>query len=367
MSCYLDHAATSPLREQARQVLVAELELLGNPSSTHRAGQRARRRLEEAREELAEALGASPSEVVFTSGGSEADAIALIGSQAARPQRHRVLVSAVEHPAVRGMQARGAQLLPVDSSGIVTDEGWRLVDENTAVVSVMAVNNETGVILPLERLVTTAAAHGAWSHSDAVQALGHIPIQFHASALDLMSISAHKIGGPVGIGALLVKRGIVPAAIGPGGGQEADLRSGTVPVALAASFATAARQAVAELTTESARLSALRDQVCALVLGSGGRINGGNCAPHIINATFPGLRAADLLFLLDAQGIYASAGSACRAGVQQPSEVLQAMGVELADASASVRFSLGHSTTADDIDYLAQRLPAAVEQARTAR
>jgi cysteine desulfurase len=181
-----------------------------------------------------------------------------------------------------------------------------------------------------------------------------------------MSVSAHKIGGPVGVGALVVRRGITPCPIGLGGGQEGRIRSGTLPVALAASFAAAATKAVAELAAESAQLTSLRDDIRGLALASGGRVNGKDCAPHIVSVTFPGLRAQDLLFLLDASGIYASAGSACRAGVHRPSEVLLAMGAPEDEAAATVRFSLGHSSTLEDVAQLRQVLPAAVERARAA-
>ena len=366
MPSYFDHAATSPLRPQAQDVLVESLGDVGNAASLHRLGQRARRRLEEAREELAAAAGAKPSEVVFTSGGSEADSIALLGAMRARPDRPRALLSAVEHPAVLEAQRFGAEVLEVGPNGIVTPEAWAQVDEATAVVSVMAVNNETGIRQPFEPLVMHAQRAGAWSHSDAVQAFGHVPLDFGASELDLMSISAHKIGGPVGIGALLVRRGVAPAPIGLGGGQEQRIRSGTSPVALAASFAAAASVATACLDAEAARLCAWRDEIRALGIACGGRINGTDCAPHIVNITFPGLRSQDLLFLLDSAGICAAAGSACRAGVNQPSHVLLAMGASEADASASLRISFGHTTTAAEVEHLRRVLPDAVARARAA-
>ena len=366
MSTYLDHAATSPMRSEAREALLTELGRVGNPSSQHRAGQRARRRLEEAREELAAALGAHPGEVIFTSGGSEADSIAILGSLAARPERPRSLISAVEHPAVQEARGRGAEVLAVNSRGVVEDTTWEAADEKVAVISVVRVNNETGVIHPLDGLVAASSRTGAWSHSDAVQALGHVPLDFHATGLDLMSVSAHKIGGPVGIGALVVRRGVTPAPIGLGGGQEGRIRSGTLPVALAASFAAAATAAVAGLEAESERLLALRDGIRETASACGGRINGENCAPHVVSATFPGIRAQDLLFLLDAEDIHASAGSACRAGVYRPSEVLLAMGAPEDEAMSTVRFSLGHTSGRGDVDRLREVLPVAVERARAA-
>lgn len=369
---YLDHAATSPMRERAVAALVEHLPLTGNPSSLHRAGQRARRVLEGARERLAEALGAHPTEVVFTSGGSEADSIALIGSMAARGRegRTRCLVSAVEHPAVAEMARRGAERIPVTAGGAVDEDvGESMIDDAVALCSVMSVNNETGVVQPLDRLRDTAHAAGAWFHSDAVQALGQIPFRFDAAGLDMASLTAHKVGGPVGIGALLIRRDIRPEAIGLGGRQERDLRSGTQMAALAASFAVAAEEAVLELEAAAARLTGFRAEVELAATRCGGRVNGATStrAPHIANVTFPGLRADDLLFLLDRQGIQASVGSACRAGVHQPSEVLLAMGRSEADASASLRFSMGHTTTRADVAGLAAVLAGAVEQARGAR
>ena len=361
MSTYLDHAATSPMRSEAQEVLLSELGRLGNPSSQHRAGQRARRRLEDAREELAAALGAHPGEVIFTSGGSEADSIAILGSLAARPERSRSLISAVEHPAVQEARGKGAEVLAVSPRGLVEDTAWETADEQVAVISVVRVNNETGVIHPLDGLIAASSRTGAWSHSDAVQALGHVPLDFHDTGLDLMSVSAHKIGGPVGIGALAVKRGVTPAPIGLGGGQE-----GTLPVALAASFAAAATAAVVSLEAETMRLIGLRDGIRETVLACGGSINGTNCAPHVVSATFPGIRAQDLLFLLDAEDIHASAGSACRAGVHRPSEVMLAMGSSEDEAMSTVRFSLGHTSGQGDVDRLREVLPVAVERARVA-
>ena len=367
---YLDHAATSPLRPEAVEAFVAASGLVGNASSLHRPGQRARRRLEEAREELAAAVGASPSEVIFTSGGSEADTIAVLGGwEAGRSRgRSRCLVSAVEHPAVKGAVSRGAEVLPVGAEGVVSLGALEeTLDEAVAVVSVMWVNNETGVVQPVSEVRELAGAVGAWMHTDAVQALGHVPVDFGAGGVDLMSLSAHKIGGPVGVGALLARRLVVPAAVGLGGGQESEVRSGTQPVALAAAFARAASVAVGELSAEAARLSALRDRVAEACVAAGGRLNSRpDGAPHILNVTFDGVRADDLLFLLDQRGIAASVGSACRAGVHQPSEVLLAMGRTTDEATQSLRFSLGWTTTPADADRLVAVLPEALSVARSA-
>ena len=353
------------------EALNAHLSIEGNPSALHVAGQRARRALEEAREQLASAVGATPSEVVFTSGGSEADSIALIGGMAARnlDGRTRCLVSAIEHPAVLGMTERGAEVLPVTRAGVV-DVGAALgvIDASVGVVSVMAVNNETGICQPLEEIRRAARARGVWMHTDAVQALGHVPVDFRASGVDLMSLSAHKAGGPVGVGALLVRRSVTPAMVGLGGGQERAIRSGTGAVALAASFAAAAVAAAGSLAQEVPRLEALQERIMATCRELGGEVNTASAghAPHIINVTFDGVRANDLLFLLDQRGVFASVGSACRAGVHQPSEVLLAMGRTDDEAAATLRFSTGHSTTDADIDRLLEILPGAVGRARSA-
>ncbi len=371
MSAYLDHAATSPMRPEAIEALGAHLSLVGNPSALHVAGQRARRVLEEAREELASVVGAAPGEVVFTSGGSEADSIALIGGTSARAGegRGRCLVSAIEHPAVLGMAGRGAEVLPVRAEGVVdVERALQMIDHRTAVVSVMTVNNETGICQPLEGVRAAAHEMGAWFHTDAVQSLGHLSVDFRASEVDMMSLSAHKAGGPVGIGALLVRRSVTPSMTGLGGGQERAIRSGTATVALAASFAAAAVAATQSLAEESDRLSGLQSRIMAACRELGAVVNTdlAEHAPHITNATFSGMRADDLLFLLDQQGVFASVGSACRAGVHQPSEVLLAMGRTPEEAAATVRFSTGHSTTDADIERLEQVLPEAVARARTA-
>lgn len=362
---YLDHAATTPMRSEAVETYLEHAGLVGNPSALHRPGQRARRILEEAREELAEAAGAHPTEVIFTSGGSEADSIAVLGGRAARrEQRPHLLVSAIEHPAVLGAVRHGAQTIPALGSGLVDVEAARAaIDDTVGVVSVMLVNNETGVVQPVDEIASLAEAAGAWFHTDAVQALGHLPVDFSASRAALMSLSGHKIGGPVGVGALLCRRDVAPLPIGLGGGQERDVRSGTGAVALAASFARAARLAVDDLDREAARLTVLRDRIAGLCRSAGASLNSvADGAPHIVNATFPGVPADDLLLLLDHRGIHASVGSACRAGVHQPSEVLLAMGRSLDEAGQSLRFSLGATSTEADVDALADALPGVLRQ-----
>jgi cysteine desulfurase len=348
-------------------VIAETLARYGNPSSLHASGRGARRIVEEARESLAAAVGAHPSEIVFTSGGTEANNLALLGAgDAAAP----VVISAIEHPSVAEVgRLRGHVLVAdVDAYGRLDSEAFSRLVVGAAIASVMWVNNETGVIQDIDDLAERAHAAGALAHSDGVQAFGHLPIDFAGSGLDLLSLSAHKLGGPVGVGALIVRRGTRLRASGFGGGQEAKLRSGTVPVALVAGFAAAARAAVDALGVEAARLESLRARVAALTEVIEGAVD--NSAEHhtpaIINLTFPGTRADDVQLLLDAAGIDASTGSACTAGMHQPSEVLAAMGRSRADAGASLRFSFGATTTSADIDRLVAVLPGAVETARRA-
>ncbi len=368
MTAYFDHAATSPLRPEARRALVECLDLVGNPSALHRAGQRARAMLEESRERLAAAVGCQPAEVIFTSGGSEADSIAVLGGWRATGRR-RALVSAIEHPAVLGARDHGAELLPVTGEGVVdVDAAAELIDSDVGVVSCMLVNNETGIVQPVERLRGAAYKHGAWLHTDAVQALGHVPVDFRALGVDMLSLSAHKVGGPVGVGALIARRDVQPRAIGLGGGQERAVRSGTGAVALASAFAVAAECAVRELPDDTVRLGAMQDRIAAALTELDARINTYEAphAPHIVNATFPEIRAGDLLFLLDQRGVFASVGSACRAGVHQPSEVLRAMGRSDDEAASTLRFSMGWNTTWAEVDELIDGVTRALDLARLA-
>ncbi len=370
---YLDHAASAPLRSGALAAMLDAAGVVGNPASLHASGRRAKALLEDAREALATALGAHPLEVVLTSGGSEADSIALwSGWSARRTERPRVLVGATEHPAVLAAAGRipGTTVVPVDADGRIERPALgSLAGPDVAVLSVQAVNNETGTLHPVADLAEEAHRHGAWFHTDAVQAPGHVPFDFGASVADLASVSAHKVGGPVGIGALLVRRGVRLPPYGLGGGQEDGVRSGTQPVLLAAGFAAALREAVAEQAGEAVRLSSLRSRLVAGLLGSVDRIrvNGGDgVSPAILNVTVEGTRADDVLLLLDREGIDASTGSACRAGVHQPSEVLLAMGRTPAEASASIRFSFGPTTADADVERLLGVLPGVVAAARDA-
>lgn len=369
---YLDHAAGAPLLPAAGEAMAAAWARPGNPSSLHTAGRTARRQLEESRESLAESLGARPGEIVFTSGGTEANNLILLGAAGARPERPRLVIGGGEHPSVAGVAERlpgRVDVLPLDADGRLA-AGWEaVIGGDTALVSTMLVNNETGVVQDLGAIRDRAGEVGAWVHTDAVQAFGHLPLDFAALGVDAMTVTAHKLGGPVGIGALVIRREVSLAAPGFGGGQERRVRSGTAMTALATGFAAAARAAVGDLAEEAARLGVLRE---ALARGIGAavagvRINGVEpVSPAILNVTFAGCRADDLLLMLDAAGIDCSTGSACTAGVHQPSEVLLAMGRSVDEASGSLRFSLGRATDAAAIERVLAVLPDAVARARAA-
>ena len=368
---YFDHAAGAPLVEVARAAMDAVWRLPGNPSSLHTAGRSARRLLEESRETLAGCLGAHPTEIVFTSGGTEANNLALLGASS-RPGRPRLAIGATEHPSVTGVIERlpgRVDVLAVDRDGRLQTSGLDVITERTALVSTMLVNNETGVAQPLEQVLAAARAADAWTHTDAVQAFGHLPLDFADLGVDAMTVTAHKLGGPVGIGALVVRRDLALAAPGFGGGQERKVRSGTAMVALAVGFAAAARAAVGDRETEAARLGVLRERLAAGITDSIAdvMVNGtAPVSPAILNVTFTGCRADDLLLMLDAAGLDCSTGSACTAGVHQPSEVLLAMGRSADEASASLRFSLGRSSDAAAVERVLAVLPEAVDRARAA-
>ncbi|MEW1949179.1 cysteine desulfurase family protein [Pseudarthrobacter sp902506025] len=386
MPAYLDHAATTPLSGAALAALTRELARTGNPSSLHGSGRRARRAVEDAREAIAAAAGAHPSEVIFTSGGTEADNLAVKGMYWSRvaedPRRRRILCSAVEHHAVLDTvewleRHEGADVawLPVDGDGVVDLEVLEAElsrDPGTvALVTVMWANNEVGTIQPIRQIVELAHAAGVPVHSDAVQAFGSVPVHFKDSGLDAMSISGHKIGGPVGVGALLLGRAVKLTPVQHGGGQERDVRSGTLDTASIAAFAAAAESVAAGLAAEAARIAALRDR---LVDGVRERVPeavlrgapGGRRLPGNAHFTFPGCEGDSLLFLLDLAGIESSTGSACTAGVPRPSHVLLAMGLDEETARGAQRFSLGHASTEADVDALLAALPEAYSRARQA-
>jgi cysteine desulfurase len=371
---------------EALAVMTRELARTGNPSSLHSAGRRARRTVEEARETLAAAAGAHPSEVIFTSGGTEADNLAVKGLYWSRrdadPKRTRILCSAVEHHAVMDAvewleRHEGAEVawLPVDAQGVVRLDAVESEIErdpgSVALVTVMWANNEVGSIQPIPDVVRLAARHGIPVHSDAVQAFGAVPLDFRSSGLAAMSVSGHKIGGPVGVGALLLGRAVSLTPVQHGGGQERDVRSGTLDTPAIAAFAAAAEPAVANLDGEAGRLSSLRDRLIAGVqkaipeavlrgAPAQGRL------PGNAHFTFPGCEGDSLLFLLDLAGVESSTGSACTAGVPRPSHVLLAMGLDEDTARGAQRFTLGHSSTGADVEALLKALPDAYARARQA-
>jgi cysteine desulfurase len=374
---YLDHAATTPMVPEAIEAMSRELTRVGNASSLHASGRAARRVVEESRESIATCVGARPSEVIFTSGGTEADNLAIKGALWSRPNRPGVVTSTIEHHAVHDsvgwLAAAGAQAsyVAVDPAGRIDRAALEAaVTTQTAVASLMWGNNEIGTLQPVADLVAIAAERGALSHSDAVQAAGHIRLDFAASGLDLLSISAHKLGGPYGIGALLARREVALTAVLHGGGQERDIRSGTLDVAAIAGFAAAVETAAGRLDAESQRVTALRAALANAVRAAvpDAVVHGPDAPnavlPGIVNVGFPGCSAEAMLLLLDAAGIDCSTGAACSAGVAQPSHVLLAMGLSEAAARSSLRFSLGHTSTLADVEALAAALPDAVRRSR---
>ncbi|MFJ6519579.1 cysteine desulfurase [Streptomyces filamentosus] len=382
---YLDHAATTPMLPEAIEAMTAHLAVTGNASSLHAAGRRARRTVEEGREALAAALGARPSEVVLTSGGTEADNLAVKGlywsRRAADPRRTRVLASPVEHHAVldavdwlAGHEGAEVEYLPVDAYGRVHPEALREAiardPESVALATVMWANNEIGTVMPVRALADAAAEFGVPLHADAVQAVGQLPVDFAASGLAAMTVSGHKIGGPYGIGALLLGREHTPVPVLHGGGQERHVRSGTLDVPAVAAFAVAARLATAGQEAFAREIGALRDAlVTAVRTAVPDAILGGDPdgrLPANAHFTFPGCEGDSLLLLLDAAGIACSTGSACTAGIAQPSHVLLATGTDPDLARGTLRFSLGHTSTEDDVKAVAEAIGPAVERARTA-
>jgi cysteine desulfurase len=383
---YLDHAATTPMLPEALEVMTEELARLGNPSSLHSAGRRARRVVEESREVIAESFGSRPSEVVFTSGGTEADNLAVKGLYWARTAAgagRRVLSTPVEHHAVLDSvhwlaDHEGAQAdwLPVDGTGLVTPDVLRAAigpdPASVAVISVMWANNEVGTVQPICELAAVAREHGIAFHSDAVQAAAQLPVNFYDSGADALTITGHKLGGPVGAGALLLSRQAEPVPVLHGGGQERDIRSGTLDAPAIKAFATAVQVTVKRIDDEARRLAALSasliQQVTAAVPDAAlnGAPPGPGRLPGNVHLSFPGCEGDALLMLLDARGIACSTGSACTAGVAQPSHVLLAMGLGEARARGSLRFSLGHTSTQSDVDAVAATIGEAVDRARRA-
>ncbi|MGI8536001.1 MAG: cysteine desulfurase family protein [Mycobacteriales bacterium] len=387
---YLDHAASTPMLPEAvatvTAALTAALSAAGNASSLHSGGRRARRVVEESREQLAGALGARPSEVVFTGSGTESDNLAVKGiwwaRRAADPHRTRILASAVEHHAVLDAvewlachEGATVDWLEVDAQGRLQPGVLRAAIErdptDVALVTVMWANNEVGTVQPIRRLVDVAHEFDLPFHSDAVQAIGQLPVDVAACGVDALTLTGHKFGGPLGVGALVLGRDIACVPLLHGGGQERDVRSGTLDTPAVAGLAVAAALAVERQPALHARLSGLRnDLVQRVQLAVPDAVLNGAVGPDRLpgNAhfSFPGCEGDSLLLLLDARGVEVSTGSACSAGVTRPSHVLLAMGADEGAARSSLRFSLGHTSTAADVDALLEALPAVVERAQRA-
>jgi cysteine desulfurase len=382
---YLDHAATTPMLPEAVAAMTEQLVRVGNASSLHASGRDTRRVVEESRERIAGALGCRPGEVVFTSGGTESDNLAVKGLFWARraddERRTRVLSTAVEHHAVLDplhwlaeRDGAAVELLPVDAECRLDIEALKQsVDRDpgsVALVSVMWANNEVGTLQPISEVVDLARAHGIPVHTDAVQAVGQVEVDFAASGTDALTLTGHKLGGPFGVGALVVRRELEVTALQHGGGQERDIRSGTIDAPAIVGFAAAVELSVRRRAEYAARVSALRDDLVRRVreLVPSAVANGDPVRRLPANAhlTFPGCEGDSLLMLLDARGVECSTGSACSAGVPQPSHVLLAMGCSDEDARSSLRFSLGHTSTQAEVDALVEAIGPAVERAAEA-
>ena len=409
-AAYLDHASTTPMSSASLDAYMREARRVGNASSLHAAGRAARRVVEESRESIAESLGARPHEVIFTSGGTEADNLAVKGifwgRRAQNTARTRLLIGATEHHAVLDpafwlAEHAGAEivLLPVDSQGVIdldaVAEELQAKGSTTALLSAMWANNEVGTLAPLAQITRLAHKHGVPVHTDAVQAVGQLPVNFAQSAVDAMTISGHKIGGPVGVGALLARRDLAMEAVQHGGGQERGVRSGTLDVPAIAALAVAVREATSAVQVRAAHMAALRDALVEGVLSAipDAQLSGppvqtpaspasagadpaasaevsadtyGGRLPGNAHFTFPGTEGDSLMYLLDSAGVEVSTGSACQAGVPQPSHVLLAMGFSEADARGALRFSFGATSTMDDVSRALSALPDVVARARVA-
>jgi cysteine desulfurase len=379
MRVYLDFNATTPLAPEAADAMARALrDVFGNPSSVHAFGQQAKAVLDDARQQVAALVGADPGEIVFTSGGTESDGLALRGAAEAfeAAGRNEIVVSAIEHEAVlntaRALGKRGwhVAVVPPEPSGVVDPARVAAhVTDRTAVVSVMHANNETGAIQPVAAIAEVAHAHGAFAHVDAVQTAGKIPLDVHALGVDLLSISAHKFYGPKGAGALWIRRGTRLVAQMTGGRQERSRRAGTENVPALVGMGAAAARARAALASDTAHVTALRDRLEAGVLAriAGTTVNAAG-APRVGNTSnigFERVEAESLLIALDLDGIAVSTGSACSSGTLEPSHVLKAMGVSSSLAQGSIRFSLGAPTTDDDIDRVLAALPGLVDKLRS--
>jgi cysteine desulfurase len=379
MRIYFDHNATTPVDPEVAAVVARTMtEEFGNASSVHHFGQRAKGVLDDARSSVAALIGGEPSELVFTSGGTEADNFAIRGvAEALEPTgRRHLIATAIEHEAVivtlKALARRGwrTTLLPVGASGIVDPAALEAaLADDTALVSVMHANNEIGTVQPIAELAGVAHARGALFHTDAVQSIGKIPVNVRALGVDLLSLSAHKFNGPKGAGALWIKRGTRITSILTGGKHERSRRAGTENVPAIAGMGAAARLAGGKLGAEAARLAALRNRLETEVLSrlAGTAINGARepRVPNTTNISVDGIEAESLLIALDLEGVAVSTGSACSSGTLEPSHVLRAMGLPAHRTQNSIRISLGSGSTDAQVDYLLEKLPKVVQKLRS--
>jgi cysteine desulfurase len=383
---YLDNAATTPISEVALQAFIEQSRQLGNPSSLHTYGRKVRKDLEEGREKLAGLIGCHSSEIIFTGSGTEANNLAIKGAYWHRNQsgkeRKVIVISAFEHHAVldpaRWLEDfEGAEVVevPVTREGFVNLTELRdlLVErhDEIALISIMHSNNEVGTVQPMEEISKIAQEFKIPLHTDAVQSLGKVPLSFKELGLFAMTISAHKVGGPIGVGALILQKGIDITPILHGGGQERDIRSGTLNAAGIMAFVAATQSAMRDLESNALKISALRKKLVAAIQSeiSDATLNGvleGATLPGIANISFPKTESDALLLLFDAEGIACSTGSACSAGVQEASHVLMAMGLSEKEARSSLRFSLGTSNSDSDIEYLQTCIKRVIDRARAA-
>jgi cysteine desulfurase len=383
---YLDNAATTPISEVALQAFIEQSRQLGNPSSLHTYGRRVRKDVEEAREKLAGLIGCHSSEIIFTGSGTEANNLAIKGAYWHRnqsgKQRNVIVISAFEHHAVldpaRWLEDfEGAEVVevPVTREGFVNLSELRNVvlerHDEIALISIMHSNNEVGTVQPMDDISKIAQEFEVPLHTDAVQSLGKVPLSFKDLGLFAMTISAHKVGGPIGVGALILQKGIDITPILHGGGQERDIRSGTLNAAGIIAFVAATQSAMRDLESNAVKISTLRKKLVAAIQSeiSDATLNGvleGATLPGIANISFPNTESDALLLLFDAEGIACSTGSACSAGVQEASHVLMAMGMSEKEARSSLRFSLGTGNSDSDIEYLQTCIKRVIDRARAA-
>ena len=378
MRIYLDYNATTPPAPEVVEILTrVARDHVGNPSSVHAFGQRAKALVDDARQAVAALIDADPTEVVFTAGGTEADNLALRGAAEALAHgpRRRIITSGLEHEAVlntvKALERHGWQItrLTTTESGVLGPEALRAaIGPETALVSVMHANNEVGTIQPIDELAAIAHEHGALFHTDAVQSVGKIPVSVRRLGVDLLSLSGHKFGGPLGAGALWIRRGVRLVSALTGGRQERNRRAGTENVPAIAGLGVAATLARAHAAKVAEAVGPLRDRLENAILGSvaGTSVNGDRArrVPNTTNIGFDGIEAESLLIALDLEGVAVSTGSACSSGSLEPSHVLRAMGLPTTRARNSLRFSLGAATTAEEIDTVAALLPRLVSKLR---